>query len=88
MGSAKKQPNIFKINLLYANYIFLVVSVLAAVSVLVVLVAAESTLDESDVPIAFLSELQAATDKDITKATKLNLNAFFMSGFKNKAKQD
>lgn len=56
-------------------------STLAVVSVVVVLVAAESTLVESDVPIAFLSELQAETDKDITKATKLNLNAFFMSGF-------
>ncbi|MGI4804166.1 MAG: hypothetical protein ACRYFL_05305 [Janthinobacterium lividum] len=56
-------------------------SVLAAVvSVVVVLVeeAAESTLEESEVPIAFLSELQAATDKEITKAKKLNLNVFFM----------
>ncbi|MGI4727390.1 MAG: hypothetical protein ACRYGB_02370 [Janthinobacterium lividum] len=49
-------------------------------SVVVVLVeeAAESTLEESEVPIAFLSELQAATDKEITKAKKLNLNVFFM----------
>jgi len=68
-----------------ANYIFLVVSVLvesilAVVSVVVVVLvdAAESTAEESEVPIAFLSELQAATDKESAKAKKPNLNVFFM----------
>lgn len=60
---------------------FLVVSVevvdfVAEVSVEVVLEV--PTAEESDVPKAFLSELQAATDKEIAKAKKPNLNAFFI----------
>jgi hypothetical protein len=67
-----------------ANYGFLVVSflVVSAVVVEVVAAAEESvevvlevpTVEESEVPKAFLSELQAATDKEIAKATKPNLN--------------
>lgn len=36
---------------------------------------------ESEVPIAFLLELQAAIDNDNNKAAKLNLNNFFMVGW-------
>lgn len=58
-------------------------SLFAVVSVVVVvLLLAESTLEvESDVPIAFLSELQAATDKDKAKAKKPNLKVFFIKWF-------
>jgi len=67
------------------NYGFLVVSFLV---VSVVEAADDESVDvvlevptalESEVPIAFLSELQAATDKD--KAKKANLNVFFIIFF-------
>lgn len=69
------------------NYGFLVVSFLV-VSVVedaddesVDVVPEVPTALESEVPIAFLSELQAATDKDKAKAKKANLNVFFIIFF-------
>ncbi len=64
-----------------ANYGFLVVSVFVVSVVEFVVEAEESTLEESDVPNAFLSELQAETDIDMAKAKKPNLNVFFMCLF-------
>jgi len=56
-----------------------VVSIIAAVSVTVVsIVVIEVSVIVESVASAFFSELQAATDKDIAKAKKPNLNRVFI----------